>query len=132
MAAILVSINPALIFMLMVSFKACFILSDDHLFQEVGAETKIEYHKDFNYYKQLIQANFESPGMATTFKRLNFEVLGHSLSSDDPTVDDHDSDSHDSEEDQMRAELWGEPGLSLTSLPLMPLTPFCCIYRKLD
>lgn len=108
-----------LIFPLMISSKARFILSDDLLFQEVGAETHIKYHEDFDYYKQLILDNFESPGMTTTFKRLDWEVLGNLPSSDDPMVDDHDNDSRNSEEDQMRAELWGEPGLSLASLPVL-------------
>ncbi|KAF9784398.1 hypothetical protein BJ322DRAFT_1109114 [Thelephora terrestris] len=96
---------------------ARFILSDDLLFQEVGAETHIKYHEDFNHYKQFMLVNFESPGMTATFKQLNWEVLGISSSPADFTGDDDNADLHDNaEEDEMRAELWGESG-NLDSAP---------------
>ena len=55
--------------------------------------------------------------MATTFKRLNQEVLGVSPPSLGPTTDDHhDDQGEDSEEARMRAELWEEPGMPPTPL----------------
>ena len=111
-----------------ISSKARFILSTNLLFQEVGAETHIKYHEDFDHYKQFIIAGFESPGMITTFKQLNQEVLGIS-SPADPTGDDDDNGLHDGvEEDEMMAELWKEPGLSFTGSSRHISNPHC--HRK--
>ncbi|KAF9780023.1 hypothetical protein BJ322DRAFT_1112707 [Thelephora terrestris] len=107
----------------MAAILARFILSNDLLFQEVGAESHIKYHEDFNHYKQLILDNFDSPGMTATFNRLNWEVLGNAPPSDDPIVDGDNGDLHNSEEDQMRAELWGEPENSNSVPSLQPPEP---------
>lgn len=113
----------------MFTSQARFVLSTDLLFQEVGAETCIKYHEDFDHYKQFLLVNLESPGMVTTFKQLNCEVLG--ISSADSIADDNDNDNdlhNNAEEDEMMAELWKEPGLFFTGSPQHISNPRC--HRK--
>jgi len=93
--------------------QARFILSKDSTFQEKGSETNIKYHEDFDEYKCVIIENIESPGMISTFARLNFEILG-TLSPALSSSNNQAKDLHvEDERARLRAELWEEPSAPL-------------------
>jgi len=74
---------------------------------------KVKYHDEFDHYKCLILKNIESPGLVSTFARLNFEILGISSPAPLSVPNKQAEDPHGGDEAQLSAELWGEPGMSL-------------------
>ena len=83
----------------------------------------IKYLDNFNSYKRFIMDNFDSPGMVTTFTQLNREIFNAPSPASGSTPNDQSENQSDDEEDRMRAEVWGEGGMSPPPPLFVPNVP---------